>query len=50
MNKNNAELIDLLKKAGTNFFDCSGPEASRKAVTELLKAMPQVDLMNKLQN
>ncbi len=39
------ELIDLLKKAGANFFDCSGPEATRQAVTELLKAMPQVDLI-----
>ena len=25
---------------GTKFFDCSGPEATRRTVTELLKAMP----------
>ncbi|GAI97431.1 unnamed protein product, partial [marine sediment metagenome] len=35
------ELIDLLKKAGDDFFICSGPEATRQAVTVLLKAMPQ---------
>ncbi|NVM57281.1 MAG: hypothetical protein HWN51_04090 [Desulfobacterales bacterium] len=32
-------------KAGTNFFDFPGPEATREAVTELLKAIPQADFI-----
>lgn len=34
-----------MRKAGTNFFDCSKEEAARKAVTELLKAISQADFI-----